>query len=163
MIYTINFKGTDSGAMGKAVEMALKEYFRQTAKVSKSGKVDFRRNRKCFEVKTGAGELDYLMKSSIKYVVSVPVVTVDNDSSVNILKQEGFILERETYLSILDSLGLIRSKKATDGRIVTTIQTYWNYKQGKAHSLKKYNALIDALYENSLMTLSEYIEQDGKF
>lgn len=153
-----NYKQADSGILGKTFERDLKAMFNQRAIVAKQGKIDFKRDRKCYEVKTGGGELDYLMRSTIKYVVYVPVV----DFSAPIVKQEGFIVERDTFLRILDEVGLIRTKTATCGAQRVTIQTFWNHKQGKAHGAR-YGKLLDALYEESLMTLEDYFDCEGKF
>lgn len=153
-----NYKITDSGMMGKTFERDLKAAFDQKAVVSKQGKIDFRRARKCYEVKTGAGELDYLLNSSIKYVVYVPVV----DMGEAVTRQEGFVMERATFIDCLDSVGLIRSKRSTAGEMKTTIQTFWNAKQNKPHGAKLYK-LLDLLYENCVMTLEDYFENDGKF
>lgn len=153
-----NYKTTDSGKKGKTFERDLKAYFNQKAVVSKQGKVDFRRDRKCYEVKTGAGELDYLLKSSIKFVVYVPIV----NESAEVFQQEGFILERDTFLTVLDEVGLIRqAKAATNGSRKTAIQTFWNATQNKPHGAK-YPKLLDALYESCIMTLEEYFDNDGK-
>lgn len=152
-----NYKMTDCGKSGKTFERDLKAMFNQRAIVSKQGKIDFRRDRLCYEVKTGAGELDYLLNSKIKYVIYVPVV---NDNA-DISRQEGFILTRESFLDTLDSLGLIREKTATNGLRKVTIQTFWNAKQGKPHG-SKYYKLVDVLYETCIMTLEEYFENNGK-
>jgi hypothetical protein len=151
------YKATDSGTNGKTFERDLKAFFGQRAVVSKQGKIDFRRARVCFEVKTGAGELDYLLHSKVKYVVYVPVVRMNQP----IERQEGFILNRETFLAILDEVGLIRSKVSTSGQVKTTIQTFWNNSKGKAHG-KKYFALLDRLYEDSLVTFDQFLEDGGK-
>lgn len=152
-----NYKASDSGKAGKTFERDLKAAFDQKAVVAKQGKIDFRRDRKCYELKTGAGELDYLLRSRIRYVVYVPVV----DMTLPIERQEGFIVERDTFLNLLDELGLIRSKAATCGAERITIQTFWNAKQNKPHGAK-YPKLIDALYENCVMTLDEYFENGGR-
>ena len=152
-----NYKITDCGANGKTFERDLKAAFNQRAIVAKQGKIDFRRARVCFEVKTGAGELDYLMRSAVKYVIYVPVV----DMSRPIERQEGFIIERGAFLNLLDETGLIRTKTATCGAARVTIQTFWNAKQGKPHGAK-YPKLLDALYDNCLMTLDEFFENEGK-
>lgn len=152
-----NYKISDCGKNGKGFERDLKALFNQNAIVSKQGKIDFRRASKCYEVKTGAGELDYLLNSKIKYVIYVPVV----DENAEISRQEGFILERKTFLDTLDNLGLIREKTATNGLHKVTIQTFWNAKQGKPHGTKYYK-LIDSLYEVALMTLEEFFENNGK-
>ena len=152
-----NYRLTDCGMMGKTFERDLKAAFNQKAIVAKQGKIDFRRARKCFEVKTGAGELDYLLKSSVRYVVYVPVV----DMTQPVDRQEGFILDRSTFLNLLDETGLVREKISTSGQHKVTIQTFWNAKQGKPHGAK-YPKLLDALYDNCLMTLDEFFENEGK-
>lgn len=152
-----NYKASDSGMMGKTFERDLKAAFNQRAQVSKQGKIDFRRARVCYEVKTGAGELDYLMRSSIRYVVYVPVVDMGRD----VTAQEGFIIERDAFLNALDEIGLIRRKTATCGAERVTIQTFWNAKQGKPHGAK-YPKLLDELYDNCVMTLEEFFENEGR-
>lgn len=147
----------DSGAMGKTLERDLKVLLGLADKVASPGKADFRKRYKNGEVKTGAGELGGLGGKLIKgssFVVYVPVVNMD----LPVEKQEGFILDRAVFLEMLDSLGLIRTKKSTSGAMKVTIQTFWNHKQNKPHSVKKYNALMDALYENCEMTLEEWLE-----
>ena len=153
-----NYKETNSGRFGSAFEAELKASFGQKAIVSKAGKIDFRRDRKCFEVKTGAGELDFLFRSKVKYVVYVPVV--DEKEPVN--RQEGFVLERVTFLELLAECGLIREKTSTNGEHRVTIQTFWNRSKNAPHG-KKYFILLDALYEKCLLTLDEYYGADGKF
>ena len=154
-----NYKLTDTGANGKTFERNLKAYFNQQDKVSRQGKIDFRRDRKCYEVKTGAGELDSLLKGKIKYVCYVPVV----DINAPVDRQEGFILERETFINLLETCGLIREKTTTSGSRKVTIQTFWNNSKNAPHSKKKYELLLSELYDNCIMTLDEYFECEGKF
>ena len=153
-----NFNNNDCGRLGKAFECNLKAKFNQTVKVSAQGKIDFKRDNKCFEVKTGAGELDFLYKSKVKYVVYVPVVVETQD----VTAQEGFVLDREAFLNCIETAGLLRNKISTSGQEKVTIQTFWNGKLNKPHG-KKYFALLDLLYDNCLMTLEEYFDCDGKF
>ena len=153
-----NYKTIDSGAFGKAFERDLKAEFNQKAKVAKQGKIDFRRDHKCFEVKTGAGELDGLLKSKVKYVIYVPVVEADRA----VTEQEGFILDKAIFLEVLTACNLIRHKVSTSGQEKVTIQTFWNRAKNAPHG-KGYARLLDGLYENSIMTLEEYFDCDGKF
>ena len=154
-----NYKETDCGAMGKTFERNLKACFNHKEIVSRQGKIDFRRDHKCYEIKTGAGELDSLLKGKIKYVCYVPVVNMNLD----IEQQEGFILEREIFLNLLKTCGLIRNKTATNGSRKVTIQTFWNNSKNAPHSKKKYELLLSELYDNCIMTLEEYFECEGKF
>lgn len=159
MLYSFDsYKVTDCGKWGKAFERANKEHFGQADKVSKQGAVDSRRKGKCFEDKTGAGELDYLYRSKVKYVKYVPVVA----EGVAVCYQEGFIFDRVEFLTMLEELGLVRSKVSTSGQEKVTIQTFWNHSKNKPHG-KKYFALIDACYERCIMTLEEYYEAGGEF
>ena len=152
-----SYKTTDSGLYGKTFERDLKAAFNQKATVAKQGKIDFRRMRSCYEVKTGAGELDYLLRSSIRYVVYVPVVRLTDA----VTEQEGFIMERATFLECLDAVGLIREKTATSGEHKVTIQTFWNHKKNAPHGAK-YEKLLDLLYENCIMDLDNFFENEGR-
>lgn len=149
----------DCGRWGDATEMDLKDFFNQIVKVAAQGKVDFKRGRKCYEVKTGAGELDYVMRTETKYIIVVPVV----DETLSIEKQEGFVLETETFRNeIVKVEGLVRyGKKATDGTLKTTLQTFWNHKKNAPHG-KLLERYLDMLYENCLMTFEEYLENGGR-
>lgn len=153
-----NYKTTDSGKFGKAIEISIKEYFnRKNTNVSSAGKTDFIKARKHYEVKTGAGELGLLDGRLVKgssLVLYVPVVYGDG----TIEEQEGFFLTRENFLKAIEISGLMRTKKATNGTIKTTIQTFWNAKQNKPHSVKAYNRLLDAMYEMCECTLEEWLE-----
>lgn len=152
------YKMTDCGANGKTFERDLKALFNQKAVVAKQGKIDFRRDNKCYEVKTCAGELDQLLHSKVKYVVYVPVI----QPKLKITAQEGFILERETFLECLNSCGLIREKVSSSGQHKVTIQTFWNNAKGKPHGAK-YFKLLDSLYESCIMTLEDYFDCGGRF
>lgn len=152
-----SYQAEDSGKWGKALERSCKVHFSMKDKVSRPGTVDFRRARVCYEVKSGAGEVKALINSKLKYVLYIPVV--DEDKAED--QQEGFLLERETFLQILDDLGLLRRKVTTRGTETVSIQTFWNHSKNKPHG-RKYYDLIDALYENSLMTLEDFFQAEGK-
>ena len=151
------YNENDCGAMGKTFERDLKVLLGLVDEVASPGKTDFRKRYKNGEAKTGAGELGELGGKLIKgssFGVDVPVVNMD----LPVERQEGFVLDRAVFIEMLDSLGLLRTKKSTSGAMKVTIQTFWNHKQNKPHSAKKYNALMDALYENCEMTLEEWLE-----
>lgn len=146
----------DSGARGKTFERDLKVFLGQVDKVASPGRADFRRRYKYGEIKTGAGELGNAGEKLIKgssFVIYVPVVNME----LPVERQEGFVFDRATFLETLESVGLIRSKKSTSGAEKVTIQTFWNHSKNKPHSLKKYNALLEALYENCECTLEEWL------
>lgn len=152
-----SYQVEDSGRWGKAAERGLKRHYSMRDKVARPGLVDFRRNRTCYEVKTGAGEVKALLNSRIKFVLYIPVVDEARAEDA----QEGFLVDREVFLQILDNLGLLRRKVTTRGTETISIQTFWNHKTGKPHG-RKYYALLDALYEESIMTLEEFMEQGGR-
>ena len=151
------YNANDNGAMGKTFERDLKILLNKADQVSAAGKVDLRYNRKCIELKTGSGTLaiegDKMLKGN-SLVIYVPVV----DMQAPVEKQEGFLLSRETFITLLTELELIRVKTATNGSKVVAIQTIWNHKQNKPHSKKKFEALLDALYDNCICTLEEWVE-----
>lgn len=153
-----NYKTTDSGRFGKAIETAIKEYFnRKNTSVSAAGKTDFIKAHMHYEIKISGGELGLLGGKLIKgssLVLYVPVV----NGNGTIKEQEGFFLTRDNFLKALEQANLIRTKKATNGTMKTTIQTFWNVKANKAHSAKAYARLLDALYENCETTLEEWLE-----
>lgn len=152
------YMAIDSGASGKTMERDLKAAFKQRAKVAKQGKVDFRRDNKCFEVKTGSGEVAQLLHSNIKYVIYVPVV----DMSKPVTAQEGFIIGKAEFLSCLMRCGALRHKVTTDGRDTIGIQTFWNRKKNAPHG-KLYGKILDMMYDNCIMTLEDYFGCGGKF
>ena len=105
------YKMTDCGANGKAFERDLKAAFNRKAVVSKQGKVDFRKAYKNYEVKTAAGELGNYGEKLVKGVSLVLYVPVVNPA-LSVTEQEGFILDRVTFLECLESCGLIRKRSA---------------------------------------------------
>ena len=163
-IITVSGNVLDWGRFGDAVEKAISG----RSYVQGQGKVDAYYHFKHLEVKTGSGELgrpgQKLLKGcSLVLYIPVPEITFDRflNCRIELAKQEGFFLDKATFLEVLDSLGLIREKTSTAGNRVVSIQTIWNRKQGKPHSLKKFNLLIDALYDNCIMTLEEVLESEG--
>lgn len=132
------------GGLGKATEESLKEFLGLAVKVAKQGKTDMRKSRICYEIKTGAGELGdcgaKLVKGCSK-VIYIPVV----NETLEITEQEGFVMDREIFLEILDNCGMIREKTSSKGVRKITIQTFWNRKQNKPHG-KGLAKMLDAFY-----------------
>ena len=147
----------DDGKFGKGIERLVtgKSY------VKGSGRVDWTHLRTKFEIKTGAGELGKAGRTLLPHchkVLFVPVPVVDNNGTLDPYKQEGFILDRTVFIDLLEGLGLIRyGKVSTAGTRVNAIQTYWNRKKNAPHSKKKFEALMDALYDNCDITLEDYL------
>ena len=162
---TIKQNVRDCGRIGKAVETSMTERYCKA-----SGKIDWRHLGVAYEIKTGAGELHLSAKGDkivgCKKVLYIPVPyveTVDGKEVINPEQQEGFILDRAVFLDLLKDVGLFReSKTTTDGKTTAAIQTFWVRKTNKPHSQKKYNALIDALYERCEETLADMIDRESK-
>lgn len=149
----------DFGAFGKALEKAMTG----KAHYKAGSKVDYWHDHCRFEVKTGAGQLD-IRNGKLAHcdlVLYVPVVTCNADGKVNAYEQEGFIVRPEIFIDLLREVGLFRENKVTsDGYTTAAIQTFWNRKQNKPHSIKAYNRLIDALYEQCEVTLEQWLEEE---
>lgn len=155
---TINgnlFKTRDYGAIGDALEMAIKKavgYKPAYIKVSKPGKSDVRIDRRWTECKQGAGELSgadmtKLLVGSSR-VLFVPVVVLDGTDgnyTLDPYKQEGFILDKKLFIDTLESIGAIREKVGSDGITRKTIQTFWNRSKNAPHG-KTLERIMNALY-----------------
>jgi hypothetical protein len=162
IIYLDEFKATDSGRYGKALERAL------TGRgfVRPAGRVDWTFHGKRVEIKQGAGELgeqDGRLVKGVSLVLYVPVVEstmVNGREAVVLENQEGFLLTRDEFLAALEEAGAIRyGKRPTTGVRKTTIQTFWNRKEGKPHG-SLYQRMLDALYEHCTETLEEFLENE---
>jgi hypothetical protein len=139
------FKANDNGAYGKAFEIAVKQMLGKKACVSACGKTDLRYG-KYYEIKTGAGVLDYTgtgkaMCYGSSMVIYAPVVDEDN-----LLETEAFVMTRKVFLETLDELGMIRRKVSTAGLETLSIQTFWNRSKNQPHGAK-YGKMIDRFYE----------------
>lgn len=161
MAITVSMNGmnvADSGRFGKAVEMAMTE----KSYVKASGKCDWTHLRERFEIKTGAGELKITRTGKIahcKKILYIPVPVESASETLNPFEQEGFILDADDFLEILQDVGLFReSKKKTDGSYTAAIQTFWNRKKNAPHG-KGYERLLDALYDRCEETLEDFLER----
>lgn len=129
----------DSGAYGKSFEESLTGHH-----VKSAGKVDYNaRFGKC-EIKTGAGELENVINSKCKYVIYEPVAQGEP------YYQGIFVLERETFLSVMEEIGAIRRKTRTNGTKTVTIQTFYNRSLHKPHG-KLLWKIVEVLEENNLL------------
>lgn len=129
----------DSGAYGKSFEESLTGHH-----VKSAGKVDYNaRFGKC-EIKTGAGELENVINSRCKYVIYEPVAQGEP------FYQGIFVLERETFLSVMEEIGAIRHKTRTNGTKTVTIQTFYNRSLHKPHG-KLLWKIVEVLEENNLL------------
>lgn len=129
----------DSGAYGKSFEESLTGHH-----VKSAGKVDYNaRFGKC-EIKTGAGELENVINSKCKYVIYEPIAQGEP------YYQGIFVLERETFLSVMEEIGAIRKKTRTNGTKTVTIQTFYNRSLHKPHGRLLYK-IVEVLEENNLL------------
>lgn len=137
------YLSTDTGATGKAFERACKEHLHMLSKVARAGRSDMRRANVYHEIKTGAGELgndgEKLVKGS-SMVIYCPVVKADE----KLAEQNAYVMTRDTFLLVLNAVGLLREKISTNGQRKVTIQTFWNNKLNAPHG-KKYFKLLDTL------------------
>ena len=155
---TSKFNNNTHGKWGLSFEYDLKVALGLNAKIAKVGRTDIRKANICYEAKSGSGEVgvhgEKMLKGCSK-VIYCPVV----NENLPIEKQEAFILDRAVFLEMLEDLGLLRTKISSDGVEMDTIQTFWNHSKNAPHSVKKYNALIDALYANCEMELADFLAQ----
>lgn len=117
--------------------------------------------RKCFEIKTGAGELgdiDGQLCRGSSRVLYIPVPVENADGSISPENQEGFVLTRDNFLAALAAAGALREKTSTHGIRKVTIQTFWNRKQNKPHG-RLYERILDAMYDYCDMTLEDFLAE----
>lgn len=156
----MHIKGTErhDGRYGTSTEEAVKDFLHLKVCVARAGRTDMRKRNICYEIKTGAGELGNAGEKLIKgstMVIYIPVV----DGDLPIDRQEGFVMERELFLTILGECGMIREKTSTAGVRKVTIQTFWNRSQNKPHG-KGLERMLEAFYNNEgVETLEEWLGQ----
>ena len=148
-----HYNPKDSGAIGKMWESVF-----TGKRCKKQDKFDWYHLHKTWEIKQGAGTLDFVFShKAIKYVLYCPVVVVDADGSLDPYKQEAFILTREAFLQALEEAGAIRTDKSfTGGSRGTAIQTFWNRSKWAPHGKLLYRVL-DAMYEHCEQTLEDLL------
>ena len=142
---TNTFKANDNGAYGKAFEIAVKQMLGKKACVSACGKTDLRYG-KYYEIKTGAGVLDYTGTGNAMCYGSTMVIYAPVVNENDLLETEAFVMTRKVFLETLESLGMIRHKVSTAGTETLSIQTFWNRSKNQPHG-KKYEKMIDRFYE----------------
>lgn len=138
------FNKTDSGILGKAFEMAIKDALnRQNAdKVSPCGQTDFRFNRNCYEVKQNGSCVKYsadsgYIKGSNRVIYATHVahtIIAENENTVTVAidlaSTEMFILDRKEFIEFL---GTVNGIKLNASRGTANIQTCYNYKKDAYH------------------------------
>ena len=140
------FKDTDAGKYGKAFEINVKHYLNgnrgNANKVSAKGKTDVQNKGIKYEIKSNCGEInDDILKND--FIIYTPN-NVDDYSEV----QRAYVIPAEDFVTMFNDLGLVRTKKSTNGQLKTTIQSYRNSK-------RKTQMLFNALAQYS--TLGEWV------
>lgn len=141
------FNKTDSGIIGKAFEMAIKDALnrKNADKVSPCGTCDFRFARKNYEVKQNGGVLQYspnarMIKGSnrVIYATHVAYTTIaETDEtvtiSVNLADTDLFVFDRAEFIEFLESINCI---KMNHSRGTANVQTVYNYTKSAYHGRK---------------------------
>ena len=142
MLYTFN--KTDSGIIGKAFEMAIKDALnrKNANRVSPCGSADFRYNAKNYEVKQNGSCLQYhegekMVKGSnrILYATHVAHTVIEETEThlsieIDLLNTEIFALDRSDFLGYLLENGMVKTNAS---RGTANIQTCYNYKKDAYH------------------------------
>ena len=140
------FRDSDTGRYGKAFEINVKHYLNgnrgNANKVSAKGKTDVQNKGIKYEIKSNCGEInDDILKND--FIIYTPN-NVDDYSEV----QRAHVIPAEDFVTLFNDLGLVRTKKSTNGQLKTTIQSYRNSK-------RKTQMLFNALAQYS--TLGEWV------
>ena len=144
---TINqFKATDCGRYGKAFEINVKHFLNgnrgNANKVSAKGKTDVQNKGIKYEVKSNCGEInDDILKND--YIIYTPDNKTDFEHP-----EHAFVIPAQAFVDMFHALGLVRTKKSTNGQLKTTIQSFRNSK-------RKTEMLFNALVQYS--TLGEWV------
>ena len=160
MNLSYTFDKTDSGYIGKAFEMAVKEVLhrRNASTVSPAGRTDFCRG-KYYDVKQNGTVLQYnpgeaMIKGSSRVIYATHVAhTVEavTDSTITISIDLGatdmFVLDRKEFIDFLLSTPGFCKVNASRGTL--NIQTMYNYKKNAYHG-KKGRVLEAWMEENRL-------------
>lgn len=125
---TINqFKATDCGRYGKAFEINVKHFLNgnrgNANRVSAKGKTDVQSKGIKYEVKSNCGEInDDILKND--YIIYTPDNKTDFEHP-----EQAFVIPAQAFVDMFHALGLVRTKKSTNGQLKTTIQSYNNSKR----------------------------------
>ena len=138
------FKNTDAGRYGKALEINVKQYLngnRGNSKVvSAKGKTDVTHKGVKYEIKSNCGEINENIMTNDFIIYSY-----DNKSDWN-KPDRCHVIPTADFIKELEKLGMIRTKKSSNGQLKTAIQSY-------ANSKRKLTAWIAAV--NQYPTLAE--------
>lgn len=122
-----NFKTTDSGRFGKAFEINVKNFLNgkkgNSDIVSGKGKTDVHFHGVKYEIKSNCGEINKGMEKN-GYII----YTMDSETDY-CQPGQAFVIPAGEFVEMIKKLGLMRTKKSTNGELKTTIQTYRNSKK----------------------------------
>ena len=141
------FSKTDSGYIGKAFEMAVKDALkrRNADKVSPCGTADFRYNRRNYDTKQNGSVLRYAetakyIKGSnrVVYATHIAYTVVDETDDtitimVDLLNTDMFVFDRKEFVDFLMDIGCV---KVNASRGTVNVQTVYNYKKRAYHGRK---------------------------
>ena len=121
------FKTTDAGKYGKAFEINVKHFLNgnrgNANKVSAKGKTDVQNKGIKYEVKSNCGEINEdIMKND--FIIYTPDNVADYAEV-----QRAFVIPANDFVTMFNELGLVRTKKSTNGQLKTSIQSYRNSKR----------------------------------
>jgi len=140
------FKNTDCGRYGKAFEINVKHFLNGNRgncdRVSAKGKTDVKSKGVKYEIKSNCGELnDDILKNDY-------IIYTANNETEYATPQNAKVIPSHDFVKMFETLGLVRTKKSTNGQLKRTIQSYRNSK-------RKTEMLFNALAQYS--TLEEWV------
>ena len=142
MQYT--FKKIDSGFIGKAFELAVKDALnrKNADRVSPCGQADFRFNGHNYDVKQNGSVLRYnptskYIKGSSRVIYASHIaytVTAETEETITIAvdlaSTDLFVVDRNDFVAFLLDNGLAKANKS---RGTVNVQTGYNYKKDAYH------------------------------
>lgn len=138
------FNKTDSGIIGKAFEMAIKDALkrRNADSISPCGSADFRFNRRNYDTKQNGSVIRYQPKSQyikgsnrVIYSTHVSYTTISETETtvtieIDLADTTMFVLDRKEFIQFLLDNGYAK-QNATRGTV--NVQTCYNYKKDAYH------------------------------
>lgn len=122
-----NYKSTDCGRFGKALEVNVKHLLNgnrgNSDKVSAKGKIDVKHKGLKYEIKSNCGEINENILTNDFIIYSY-----DSESDWN-NPTACHVIPAKEFIEIVESLGLMRKKVSTNGQLKKSIQSYRNSKR----------------------------------
>ena len=154
------FSKTDSGYIGKAFEMAIKDALRRknADKVSPCGSADFRYDSKNYDAKQNGSVIRYSESSTyikgsnrVIYATHVSYSVIDETAesvtiTIDLANTDMFVVDRKAFITFLQDINCVKVNRE---RGTVNVQTVYNYKKDAYHG-RKGHAIEDWAYENDL-------------